>query len=77
MQTCTVVLLVLFRCMYISGMPGVGKTALVREVARYLVGAVEEDMLPSFKFVEVNGMKVTAPPKIFVSIVMVRNAYIR
>ena len=61
-------------CMYISGMPGVGKTAMVREVARYLQGAVDEDMLPSFKFVEVNGMKVTAPPKIFISIVAVRMA---
>ena len=52
-------------------MPGVGKTATVREVTRYLQAAAEDDILPSFKFVEVNGMKLTDPHKVYGSIVMV------
>ena len=62
----------IFSCMYISGMPGVGKMALVSEVVQYLQEAVDRDMLPAFKFVEVNGMKVTDQPKIFISIVTIR-----
>lgn len=48
-------------CIYISGTPGTGKTATVREVVAGLQGAVAEDQLDDFYFVEINGMKVTDP----------------
>ncbi|MCJ1475591.1 Origin recognition complex, subunit 1 [Lambiella insularis] len=48
-------------CIYISGTPGTGKTATVREVVAQLDGAVRAGELDDFIFVEVNGMKVTAP----------------
>lgn len=48
-------------CIYISGTPGTGKTATVREVVGSLHQAVLDGELDDFNFVEINGMKVTEP----------------
>ncbi len=48
-------------CIYISGTPGTGKTATVREVVTSLHQAVLNEELDDFNFVEINGMKVTEP----------------
>ncbi|KAI1459433.1 P-loop containing nucleoside triphosphate hydrolase protein [Annulohypoxylon moriforme] len=48
-------------CIYISGTPGTGKTATVREVVSKLDEAVRSDELDDFIFVEINGMKITDP----------------
>lgn len=48
-------------CIYISGTPGTGKTATVREVVAQLNASVSADELDPFIFVEINGMKVTDP----------------
>lgn len=48
-------------CIYISGTPGTGKTATVREVITQLNAAVLAEELDDFIFVEINGMKVTDP----------------
>lgn len=48
-------------CIYISGTPGTGKTATVREVISRLEEAVCADELDDFIFVEINGMKITDP----------------
>jgi origin recognition complex subunit 1 len=48
-------------CIYISGTPGTGKTATVREVVSHLDAAVRADELDDFIFVEINGMKITDP----------------
>jgi len=48
-------------CIYISGTPGTGKTATVREIISRLELAVTSDELDDFIFVEINGMKVTDP----------------
>ncbi|NXQ56714.1 ORC1 protein, partial [Anthoscopus minutus] len=55
-------------CMYISGVPGTGKTATVHEVIRCLQQAAENDELPPFQFVEINGMKLTDPQQAYVQI---------
>ncbi|NXF82927.1 ORC1 protein, partial [Sclerurus mexicanus] len=55
-------------CMYISGVPGTGKTATVHEVVRCLQQAAEKDELPSFQFLEINGMKLTDPHQAYVQI---------
>nr|XP_033771887.1 origin recognition complex subunit 1 isoform X2 [Geotrypetes seraphini] len=55
-------------CMYISGVPGTGKTATVQEVIRSLQRTVDEDELPSFQFIEINGMKLTDPHQTYVQI---------
>ncbi|XP_060685814.1 origin recognition complex subunit 1 isoform X1 [Hemiscyllium ocellatum] len=55
-------------CMYISGVPGTGKTATVHEVMRCLQYAAKEDDLPSFRFIEINGMKLTDPHQSYVQI---------
>ncbi|KAH7030798.1 P-loop containing nucleoside triphosphate hydrolase protein [Microdochium trichocladiopsis] len=48
-------------CIYISGTPGTGKTATVREVVSRLDEAVQAEELDDFIFVEINGMKITDP----------------
>ncbi|KAG0230830.1 Origin recognition complex, subunit 1 [Actinomortierella wolfii] len=48
-------------CIYISGVPGTGKTATVHEVIRSLQAKAEEGEISPFQFVEINGMKVTEP----------------
>ena len=51
-------------CMYISGLPGTGKTATVKEVMRTL----EEDDSLNFELVEINGMRLTEPNQAYVQI---------
>ncbi|XP_054994309.1 origin recognition complex subunit 1 [Sorex araneus] len=55
-------------CMYISGVPGTGKTATVHEVIRCLQQAAHTNDVPPFQFVEVNGMKLTEPHQVYVQI---------
>ncbi|XP_072539134.1 origin recognition complex subunit 1 [Salminus brasiliensis] len=55
-------------CMYISGVPGTGKTATVHEVIRSLQQAAEQDEIPQFHFLEINGMKMTDPHQAYVQI---------
>ncbi|XP_014380924.1 origin recognition complex subunit 1 [Alligator sinensis] len=55
-------------CMYISGVPGTGKTATVHEVIHCLQQAADEDELPFFQFIEINGMKLTDPHQTYVQI---------
>lgn len=55
-------------CMYISGVPGTGKTATVHEVIRCLQQAAQTNDVPPFEYVEVNGMKLTEPHQVYVQI---------
>ena len=52
-------------CIYISGTPGTGKTATVREVVAQLHASVQAEELDDFIFVEINGMKVTEPTQAY------------
>ena len=47
--------------MYISGVPGTGKTATVHEVIRWL-----EELKTDDQVAEINGMKVTQPNQVYV-----------
>uniref|UniRef100_A0A3B4XS75 Origin recognition complex subunit 1 n=1 Tax=Seriola lalandi dorsalis TaxID=1841481 RepID=A0A3B4XS75_SERLL len=55
-------------CMYISGVPGTGKTATVHEVIRCLQHAADVDEIPPFHFIEINGMKMTDPHQAYIQI---------
>ncbi|XP_062411446.1 origin recognition complex subunit 1 isoform X2 [Sardina pilchardus] len=55
-------------CMYISGVPGTGKTATVHEAIRSLQQAADLDEIPQFRFIEINGMKMTDPHQAYVQI---------
>ena len=48
-------------CLYISGTPGTGKTATVREVISQLHSAVLDGTLDDFAYIEINGLKVPDP----------------
>ncbi|XP_075981125.1 origin recognition complex subunit 1 [Anticarsia gemmatalis] len=52
-------------CMYISGVPGTGKTATVCSALKFLK---EEQDLPDFQLVEVNGMRIAEPRQAYVQI---------
>lgn len=60
--------------MYISGVPGTGKTATVHEVIRCLQQAAQANDVPSFQYIEVNGMKLTEPHQVYVQILQVSKA---
>lgn len=55
-------------CIYISGVPGTGKTATVNEVIRCLKRSVAKGKLDDFDFFEINGMKLTEPRQAYVQI---------
>lgn len=55
-------------CLYISGVPGTGKTATVREVVRLLKEMVSEGDLPSFEYQEINAMRLTDPHQLWVQV---------
>lgn len=62
-------------CMYIAGVPGTGKTATVLKVIRYLstnASKLCDQELPPFKFIEVNGLKLTDPQQFYTSVYFVR-----
>lgn len=50
------------RCLYVSGTPGVGKTATIREVIKQLSASfIAEVGHKMFNYVEINGLKVISP----------------
>ena len=51
--------------LYISGMPGTGKTATVVEVVKRLQKAVNENKFAPFNVVEINGMKLQHPAEAY------------
>uniref|UniRef100_A0A182HQL5 Origin recognition complex subunit 1 n=1 Tax=Anopheles arabiensis TaxID=7173 RepID=A0A182HQL5_ANOAR len=55
-------------CMYISGVPGTGKTATTTAVLRALKHLSEEEDIPKFEFVDINGMRLTEPRQAYVHI---------
>ncbi|KAH8348715.1 hypothetical protein KR084_010105 [Drosophila pseudotakahashii] len=55
-------------CMYVSGVPGTGKTATVTGVIRTLQRLANQNELPAFEFLEINGMRLTEPRQAYVQI---------
>ncbi|KAF8840727.1 P-loop containing nucleoside triphosphate hydrolase protein [Paxillus ammoniavirescens] len=49
-------------CVYISGVPGTGKTATVHAVVRELKRMAENGETNPFTYVEINGLKIPEPP---------------
>ena len=54
--------------MYISGVPGTGKTTTLYEVKRKLEQC---DGIPSFKFIEINGVRLGDPKQFYPHLLMV------
>lgn len=48
-------------CLYVSGTPGVGKTATIREVISQLRELTEMNELNEFDYIEINGLKLLSP----------------
>ncbi|XP_031484918.1 origin of replication complex subunit 1B-like [Nymphaea colorata] len=53
------------RCLYIHGVPGTGKTMSVLAVMRNLKSEVDRGTIPSYRFVEINGLKLATPENIY------------
>lgn len=56
------------RCMYISGVPGTGKTATVTAVVDKLQQKMKTKSVPKFEFISVNGMRLTEPRQTYVEV---------
>ncbi|XP_049547940.1 origin recognition complex subunit 1 isoform X2 [Anopheles darlingi] len=55
-------------CMYVSGVPGTGKTATTTAVINSLKMMSEAEEIPKFQFVDINGMRLTEPRQAYVQI---------
>lgn len=55
-------------CIYISGVPGTGKTATVTQVIKNIQQEQKKKKLPAFDYVEINGMRLTEPRQAYVQI---------
>nr|XP_031842577.1 origin recognition complex subunit 1 isoform X1 [Nomia melanderi] len=55
-------------CIYVSGVPGTGKTATVNETVRCLQKLTIKGQLDDFDYVAINGMKLTDPRQSYVQI---------
>ncbi|XP_034240846.1 origin recognition complex subunit 1 isoform X2 [Thrips palmi] len=55
-------------CMYISGVPGTGKTATVTAVVRSLKKLADSKKLKDFQYIETNGLRMTEPRQVFVQV---------
>lgn len=64
------------RALYISGVPGVGKTAIVNKVVRELMLLSTDSDLPQFKYIFLNGMKLNKPEKIYVQFLQVKQIFL-
>lgn len=51
--------------MYVSGVPGTGKTATVSSV---ITSLQENKAVPNFTFININGMKLTEPRQSYVEV---------
>lgn len=54
--------------MYISGVPGTGKTATVTSVIRNLQELADDGDVPDFDYVSINGMRLTEPRQAYVEV---------
>ncbi|XP_035785274.1 origin recognition complex subunit 1-like isoform X2 [Anopheles albimanus] len=55
-------------CMYVSGVPGTGKTATTSAVISSLKMLSEAEEIPKFQLVDINGMRLTEPRQAYVQI---------
>ena len=55
-------------CIYISGVPGTGKTATVNEVVKCLKKLADKGEMENFDFIDINGMKLSEPRQAYVQI---------
>ncbi|KAB0804648.1 hypothetical protein PPYR_01618 [Photinus pyralis] len=55
-------------CMYVSGVPGTGKTATVTDVMKTLQQSARKKLVPAFQYITINGMKISEPRQAYVEI---------
>ena len=60
------------RCLYVSGVPGTGKTATVLETMRRLRRKAEAGQLAPFQFVEINSLRLPSPQHAYTHLYEVR-----
>ncbi len=53
------------RCLYVSGIPGTGKTATVLDVMKSLRRRAAAGEFPRFRFAEINGLRLPSPAHVY------------
>ena len=61
------------QCLYVSGVPGTGKTATALEVVRGLRRRAAAGQLPAFRFVELNALRLPSPQHAYCVLVEVHD----
>eukprot|EP00884_Botryococcus_braunii_P008271 jgi/Botrbrau1/17445/Bobra.0054s0034.1 len=56
------------QCLYVSGVPGTGKTATVLGIMRALRTQMEQGSFPHFQFVEINALRLPSPYHAYVQL---------
>ena len=51
--------------LYVSGLPGTGKTATVHEVVKSIRHMQKQKQVPAFRYIEINGLKLTVPDEAY------------
>ena len=60
-----------YRCMYISGVPGTGKSSVVTEASKRIIECAEKGQMPGFKYIKITGLQLSDPSQVYVSILKV------
>ena len=54
------------QCLYVAGVPGTGKTATLHEVMRQMRTQMEAGQAGSFRYVEINALRLASPQHAYV-----------
>ena len=54
------------QCLYVAGVPGTGKTATLHEVMRQMRAQAEAGLAGSFRYVEINALRLASPQHAYV-----------
>ena len=54
------------QCLYVAGVPGTGKTATLHEVMRQMRAQMEAGQAGSFRYVEINALRLASPQHAYV-----------
>ena len=57
--------------MYISGVPGTGKSSVVMEASKRIADCAAKGLIPDFKIVKISGLQLSDPSQVYVSILKV------
>ena len=62
------------QCLYVAGVPGTGKTAMLHEVIRQMRAKTEANESAPFRYIEINALRLATPQHAYVQLYRVRES---